>query len=38
MLEFTGLEMKKVLEAGDYTVKIGTSSTKYLETKFKLKK
>jgi beta-glucosidase len=38
MLEFTGLDMKKVLEAGDYTVKIGTSSTKYLETKFKLKK
>jgi beta-glucosidase len=38
MLEFTGLKMEKVLEAGDYTVKIGTSSQDYLETKFKLKK
>jgi len=38
MLEFTGLEMKKVLEAGDYSVKIGTSSKEYLEAKFKLKK
>jgi beta-glucosidase len=38
MLEFTGISMKKVLEAGDYTVKIGTSSQEYLETTFKLKK
>jgi len=38
MLEFTGISMKKVLEAGDYTVKIGTSSKEYLEAKFKLKK
>lgn len=38
MLEFTGLKMTKVLEAGDYTVKIGTSSQEYLETKFKLTK
>lgn len=38
MLEFTGLKMEKGLEAGDYTVKIGTSSQDYLETKFKLKK
>ena len=38
MLEFTGISMKKVLEAGDYTLKIGTSSQKYLETTFKLKK
>ena len=38
MLEFTGITMKKVLEAGDYTVKIGTSSKEYLEAKFKLKK
>ncbi|MFC4723657.1 glycoside hydrolase family 3 N-terminal domain-containing protein [Geojedonia litorea] len=38
MLEFTGLKMKKVLEAGDYKVKIGTSSQEYLETTFKLKK
>lgn len=37
MLEFTGLKMKKVLEAGDYTVKIGTSSQEYLEAKFRLK-
>ncbi|GGD27328.1 glycoside hydrolase family 3 N-terminal domain-containing protein [Hyunsoonleella pacifica] len=38
MLEFTGITMEKVLEAGDYTVKIGTSSQEYLETTFKLKK
>ena len=38
MLEFTGLKMEKVLEPGDYTVKIGTSSQEYLETTFKLKK
>jgi beta-glucosidase len=38
MLEFTGIAMKKVLEAGDYTVKVGTSSKTYLETTFKLKK
>lgn len=38
MLEFTGIKMIKVLEAGDYTVKIGTSSQEYLETTFKLKK
>ena len=38
MLEFTGLKMEKVLEPGDYTVKIGTSSQQNLETKFKLKK
>ena len=38
MLEFTGITMEKVLEAGDYIVKIGTSSQKYLETTFKLKK
>ena len=38
MLEFTGLKMEKVLEPGDYTVKIGTSSQEYLESKFKLKK
>ncbi|MEN8835272.1 MAG: glycoside hydrolase family 3 N-terminal domain-containing protein [Polaribacter sp.] len=38
MLEFTGISMKKVLEAGDYRVKIGTSSNEYLETTFKLKK
>ncbi|SFD27248.1 glycoside hydrolase family 3 N-terminal domain-containing protein [Algibacter pectinivorans] len=38
MLEFTGISMQKVLESGDYTVKIGTSSQKYLETTFKLNK
>ena len=38
MLEFTGLKMEKILEAGDYTVMIGTSSQEYLETTFKLKK
>ncbi|MFP4844978.1 glycoside hydrolase family 3 N-terminal domain-containing protein [Winogradskyella sp. PE311] len=38
MLEFTGISMEKVLEAGDYTVKVGTSSQEYLETTFKLKK
>ena len=38
MLEFTGIKMEKVLEAGDYTVMLGTSSKDYLETTFKLKK
>ena len=37
MLEFTGLNMEKVLESGDYTVMIGTSSKDYLTTTFKLK-
>ncbi len=36
MLEFTGFEMTKILEAGDYTVMVGTSSKEYSETKFKL--
>ena len=38
MLEFTGISMEKVLEAGDYSVKIGTSSKENVEAKFKLKK
>lgn len=38
MLEFTGITMEKVLESGDYTVMVGTSSQDYLETKFKLTK
>jgi beta-glucosidase len=38
MLEFTGIEMNKILEAGDYTVMVGTSSKEYLEAMFKLKK
>lgn len=37
MLKFTGLNMNKTLEAGDYTVMVGTSSEEYLETSFKLK-
>jgi beta-glucosidase len=32
------MEMTKILEAGDYTVMVGTSSAEYLETKFKLTK
>ncbi|MFH4966989.1 glycoside hydrolase family 3 N-terminal domain-containing protein [Gaetbulibacter sp. M240] len=36
MLKFTGLKMNKILEAGDYTIMVGTSSKDYLETKFKL--
>ena len=36
ILEFTGLKMEKILEAGDYTVMVGTSSKKYLKTTFKL--
>ncbi|WP_139956610.1 glycoside hydrolase family 3 N-terminal domain-containing protein [Flavicella sediminum] len=36
MLEFTGIQMKKILEAGDYKVMIGASSNDYLETTFKL--
>ena len=38
MLAFTGPRMEHILEAGDYTVMVGTSSNEYLETKFKLKK
>ncbi|MDN3663930.1 glycoside hydrolase family 3 N-terminal domain-containing protein [Algibacter miyuki] len=38
MLKFTGLNMEKILEAGSYTVKVGSSSENYLETTFKLKK
>ncbi len=38
MLEFTGISMKKVLEAGDYTVMVGTSSKTYKEAKFRLNK
>lgn len=37
MLEFTGLKMKKILESGNYSVMIGTSSKEYLKTTFKLK-
>ena len=38
MLEFTGLKMEKILEAGNYFVMVGSSSQDYLETTFKLKK
>jgi len=38
MLELTGLTMEKVLEAGDYTVMVGTSSNEGLTTKFRLEK
>jgi len=37
MLKFTGLEMKPVLEAGDYHVMLGTSSVDYQTKSFKLK-
>ena len=38
MLEFTGVTMEKILEAGDYTVMIGTSSKDGITTKFRLEK
>ena len=38
MLEFTGLEMEKTLEAGDYSITLGTSSKEGLSDKFKLEK
>lgn len=38
MLEFTGLAMKKILEEGDYTVMIGTSSKEGLTAQFRLEK
>lgn len=37
MLVFTVIEMKPVLEAGDYEVMVGTSSQKYKKTSFRLK-
>lgn len=37
MLQFTGMEMEPVLEAGDYNVIIGTSSANYQTKPFKLK-
>ena len=38
MLEFTGLTMEKILEAGDYTVMVGTSSNKGVSEQFRLTK
>tara|TARA_R110002074_G_scaffold212402_1_gene381868 strand:+ start:9351 stop:11651 length:2301 start_codon:yes stop_codon:yes gene_type:complete len=36
MLEFTGLKLEKILEAGDYSVMIGTSSQEGVTGKFRL--
>ncbi|MFK7932539.1 MAG: glycoside hydrolase family 3 N-terminal domain-containing protein [Saprospiraceae bacterium] len=36
MLRFTGVEMKRILEAGNYQVMIGTSSTEGVVGKFRL--
>jgi len=36
MLEFTGITMEKVLEAGDYTITLGTSSAEGVSKIFKL--
>ena len=36
MLVFTGLEMKPVLEAGEYEVMVGTSSADYQKAAFRL--
>ncbi|MFD0796560.1 glycoside hydrolase family 3 N-terminal domain-containing protein [Maribacter chungangensis] len=38
MLEFTGLTMEKILETGDYTVMVGTSSQEGVTGKFRLEK
>ena len=38
MLEFTGLKLEKILEAGDYTVMLGTSSNEGVTGKFRLNK
>ncbi len=38
MLKFTGPTMEKILEAGDYTVMIGTSSKKGVSAQFRLEK
>lgn len=37
MLVFTGLEMKPIIEAGDYQVMVGTSSQEFKKATFKLK-
>jgi len=37
MLVFTGVEMKAVLEAGDYEVMVGTSSVEHKKASFRLK-
>ncbi len=38
ILEFTGLTMEKILETGDYTVMVGTSSKEGVTGKFRLEK
>lgn len=38
MLKFTGLTMEKILETGDYTVMIGTSSQEGISGQFRLEK
>ncbi len=38
MLKFTGLTMEKILEAGDYSVMIGTSSKEGVSGQFRLEK
>lgn len=38
ILEFTGLKMEKILESGDYSVMVGTSSKEGLKAKFRLEK
>ncbi|MHA7941549.1 glycoside hydrolase family 3 N-terminal domain-containing protein [Formosa sp. 3Alg 14/1] len=38
MLEFTGISMDKILESGNYTVMIGTSSNEGLKGEFRLNK
>ncbi|MDF4221610.1 glycoside hydrolase family 3 N-terminal domain-containing protein [Maribacter sp. M208] len=38
MLKFTGLTMDKILETGDYTIMIGTSSKEVKMAKFRLEK
>ena len=38
MLKFTGLQMKKILETGDYTLMVGTSSQKGVTSTFRLEK
>lgn len=38
MLSFTGIDMEKVIESGDFDLMVGSSSEKYLEQTFTLKK
>lgn len=38
MVAFAGLKMEKIVEAGEYTIMVGTSSKEDIKTKFKLNK